>query len=501
MGEIRVRDYIEQVFYVKAQTREFNWKMPHQPLEQKEVCGTAFRLCYNKKTYFATCFHVIEDAFHIAIVSPVNGSEEFRCRVEWSCPDLDLAVIVPCEQKILHTRKKMGLRPWIFPFIRGNKIPGPNIGAVAYTVGFPLGQTHLKITKGVISGQQHGLFQTDAPVNGGNSGGPLVWDNRVIGITSSGYFFSQNVAYAIPVARLLRLIDYHEKHPSCSIIRFPRTWGASFAPPAVLVSSSSALDNSKDGGVEVREVFPRQLMSKTSIRKGDIILRIDGIPVSSLGEMPIQWMNQNTNIYNFFFHTYLGQEIRLDYLSGKKKRTESITILPETGVPYRRWIPEHETIPYIYFCGLVVVPFCQNIMSKRFKYLKLWENNTMDENPLLVDTKDADDPALLGFVRPKEWGTGRVFISNILKGSIVEKRHLIKIGDIIDTVNGVRVPTIEEARRALDRAMGGEKEIRITMQSGSSFRVLPRVVREEEARLEKIFNYTSAWDSQKKISR
>lgn len=139
-----------------------------------------------------------------------------------------------------------------------------------------------------------------------------------------------------------------------------------------------------------------------------------------------------------------------------------------------------------------MVPFCQNIMSKRFKYLKLWENNTMDENPL-VDTKDADDPTLLG--------GGRVLISNILKGSIIEKQHLIKIGDIMETINGRRVSTIEEAMRSLNRAMEKEDEIKIMMHSGSAFRILPRVVREEEERLVKIYNYTSAWDSYNKNLR
>jgi S1-C subfamily serine protease len=374
--------------------------------------------------------------------------------------------------------------------MKKKKIPGPNIGAVAYTVGFPLGQTHLKITKGIISGQQCGLFQTDAPINGGNSGGPLVWDNKIIGINSSGYFFSQNVAYAIPITRLLRLIDYHEEHPECSSIRFPRNWGASFAPPSALISSATH-DDSKDSGLEVRGVFPHQLLHGTSIRKGDVILRVNGIPVSSLGEMPVQWMSQNMNLYNFFFHLYLGQVVKIEYLSGKKKMTDKILVRPESDkIYYRQWNPEHEKIPHIYFCGMIIVPFCPNIMSKRFKFLKTWD--PMDENPVLMETKDADDPDLLRFMRPKEWGTGRLFVSNIVKGSIVEKRHLIKIGDIIETINKKHVSTIDEARRILLRAVeGGKDEIQIGMCSGSIFRITPKMVREEEERLVKIYTYTS----------
>lgn len=182
-------------------------------------------------------------------------------------------------------------------FYQGEKDSRTGYWRRVYTAGFPLGQTHLKITKGVISGQQCGLFQTDAPINGGYSGGPLVWNNKVVGINSSGYIFSQNVAYAIPITRLLSLIDHHDKHPASFLIRFPRNWGASFAPPSIYPVSH---DNDRNHGLEVRQVFPHQLLCGTSIKKGDIILRINDIPISSLGEMPIQWMSQSMNLYNFF---------------------------------------------------------------------------------------------------------------------------------------------------------------------------------------------------------
>ena len=42
------------------------------------------------------------------------------------------------------------------------------------TLGYPLGMNSLKLTVGIISGRQSNLFQTDAPLNPGNSGGPML---------------------------------------------------------------------------------------------------------------------------------------------------------------------------------------------------------------------------------------------------------------------------------------------------------------------------------------
>ena len=54
-------------------------------------------------------------------------------------------------------------------------------------LGFPFGgqQSNLKVTKGIVSGRNDGLIQTDAALNPGNSGGPLLSNGTVVGINAS----------------------------------------------------------------------------------------------------------------------------------------------------------------------------------------------------------------------------------------------------------------------------------------------------------------------------
>ena len=72
---------------------------------------------------------------------------------------------------------------------------GTNVLAVV----FPLGQNNLKLSQGIISGREDGLIQTTAPLNKGNSGGPLIMNNIVIGINASKVGNASNIGYAVPI--------------------------------------------------------------------------------------------------------------------------------------------------------------------------------------------------------------------------------------------------------------------------------------------------------------
>ena len=113
-------DYTDQVFLLRTQGRSFNWELPHRPIQtSSQSKGTAFYMKYKNKIHLITCFHCIDDSFYTTVSSPSMGSEEYRCRVKWICPELDLACleIDPTEKSkannnILHPKKF--LHPWTF---------------------------------------------------------------------------------------------------------------------------------------------------------------------------------------------------------------------------------------------------------------------------------------------------------------------------------------------------------------------------------------------------
>lgn len=515
MAESKVMvDYTHQVFLIRVRKRSFNWTMPHHPIEKSnQAMGTGFYLRYKKNIHLVTCFHVIKEAFLITISSPSIGSQEYPCRVRWICPRLDLAVLEIDYSKIasskdeknnlLHPRK--AFRAWEFSEQKG-RIEGPMIGEITTVLGYPLGQSNMKITSGILSGQQMGLYQTDAPINGGNSGGPLVWKERVIGINSSGYFLAQNIAYAIPVQSLLRLIDFHERHPSVYLIRFPRTWGMELCPPASQLlphSNSKNVCNNKDCGLEIKQVFRHQLMEHAPLKDTDILLRINGMPISALGELPLTWLNQRMTIHNYFHHIHLGQKIRLEYMSGNKKKTAVVIVAPESdAVRYREWYEEHEEIPYLYLAGIVLVPLAKNCIDMRYRLLKSIDDdkNEEEENPFLNPTVDSNDPTLIRWIQPQNWHKGRLLISNILNGGLLYDTHILKIGDLIETIDGTVVETIAQAKTIVDRLRRQNKDVRIETMKGNVIHLSPTIIASEEQKLATVYNYSLPEETTKKKS-
>ena len=76
-------------------------------------------------------------------------------------------------------------------------------GERLYTIGNPSGLVY-SVTSGVFSGERGSgderVLQTDAPINQGNSGGPLVTENgRVVGINSKVLSGAQGIGFAIPI--------------------------------------------------------------------------------------------------------------------------------------------------------------------------------------------------------------------------------------------------------------------------------------------------------------
>lgn len=83
-----------------------------------------------------------------------------------------------------------------------------------FTIGFPLSSTNIKITKGIISGYQDSLIQTDATLNDGNSGGPFVIFDiplqkyKVIGVNVSKLKGdAEKTGFVIPIYRFRILRD------------------------------------------------------------------------------------------------------------------------------------------------------------------------------------------------------------------------------------------------------------------------------------------------------
>jgi len=165
-------------------------------------------------------------------------------------------------------------------------------GDLAFAVGYPLGLDQT-LTMGVISGLgRSGLgdavedyIQTDAAVNSGNSGGPLLDSRgRLIGINTSilsGGMGGGNdgIAFAVPTRIMLYVADQLRKHGE---VKRGET-GAIFG--SLNAKRAGELGLRIVRGAVVADVAPGSPAERAGLRHNDVITRIQGRPVSNAGSI------------------------------------------------------------------------------------------------------------------------------------------------------------------------------------------------------------------------
>jgi S1-C subfamily serine protease len=139
--------------------------------------------------------HVVLYASQVQVQANQSG-EKVAATVESIGPGIDLAVLKLEDESLFDTRP---------PVPRARTLPDIKEPVMAY--GYPTGGTNLSITKGIVSRidfMPYGGFtsalriQIDAAINSGNSGGPAVSGDKMIGLAFSRLGGAQNIGYIIP---------------------------------------------------------------------------------------------------------------------------------------------------------------------------------------------------------------------------------------------------------------------------------------------------------------
>lgn len=172
-----------------------------------QAAGTGFII--SSDGYILTNKHVIEDASSISVVTD-DGNTHTDVEFIGTDPLNDVAII-----KIPHAEN--------LPTVKLGDSKTITIGQQVIAVGNTLGQYSNTVTAGIISGQNRSItatdnsggkaetltdmLQTDASINQGNSGGPLVnAAGEVVGINTAVATSANNLGFAIPIASVKGMV-------------------------------------------------------------------------------------------------------------------------------------------------------------------------------------------------------------------------------------------------------------------------------------------------------
>ena len=176
------------------------------------------------------------------------------------------------------------------------------IGDKVSAIGTPIGLEGT-LTAGIISSTDRKLqtvgnvFQIDAAVNSGNSGGPLIDQNmKVQAIVFAGMLQYQGLNFAIPVEYLKQILPYMYKSAALKEIKAAKDDDSKTEDedsslkvihPWLCAYGHTMRSGSKKTGLEVQYVMPGGAAALSGLSMGDVITEIDGNSVKTLEDFQI----------------------------------------------------------------------------------------------------------------------------------------------------------------------------------------------------------------------
>ena len=389
---------------------------PSQPQFQH---GIGSGVIISPDGYIITNNHVVEAATDVKVT--LSDRRMFPAKVIGTDPLTDLAVI-----KIEGSN---------FPNVPLGDSTELRAGQTVLAFGNPLG-FRFTVTRGIISAlnrpnpynddpRKPGLYiQTDAAINQGNSGGPLVnARGEVIGINTflispSGAF--SGMGFAIPTQIVQPVMD--------SLVRYGKVEhsyiGVSISD--VTPENSKFFDLKDANGAVVSQVQPDSPGANAGLKVGDVIVGLDGKNVTGAGELQAEVSAKRP-----------GTKVTLDVLRDGKSMNVPVT-LEELGTKNKR----------------------EELSASADNGKPRWGIGISD---LTSDVREQ--------IQAPADVKGAV-IQRVQPGSPAEDAGL-QPGDVIQSVNRQQTPTASDVQKALANVPKGQDAmVLVWANGGSSFRVL-----------------------------
>ena len=260
--------------------------------------------------YILTNQHVSGNKYSTSYVTLPNG-KEYNANVIWADEDIDISIIKINAKGL--TTANIG---------DSDKI---KVGNQVYAIGNPIGfEFQRTVTSGIISAKDRtikiedeqkltymeDLIQTDATINLGNSGGPLIKsDGTVIGINTVKITTAEGIGFAIPINIVKPIIS--------KIIEKGTFEEANIGIFAYDKEVIPYLDSNLkfDNGIYVAQVNIDGPASKSGLKEGDIITKIDNIELNKMSELR-----------SYIYLKSPNEEINLTVLRNNKKINISVKL-------------------------------------------------------------------------------------------------------------------------------------------------------------------------------
>lgn len=305
----------------------------------------------------ATCEHVISCSTQIVCSFMKYDMKKIPCKVICYHKELDFAIL----------RMEGDFTGEPFNIGSLNEIVN---GETCKTVGYPMNSLNLKTNVGSITAMEGTSIQIDSPLNSGNSGGPLIYKDKIIGITTSSLSGAENSNLALPMDFVYKWLN---KDLMKNVSEFEKLFenGRDLHTPELHITFSGSpknflITNVFEFSDYVNQLLPGELLefngikvdNNGNIKLNESIIKLESILSTIVPNEKLHFKIKNSNqVKDIEIIVKPYKKLGVDYLPEIKK--EHIKYKEIDGVYFVQLTMEHlikmkpDTFPFSLMARLV----------------------------------------------------------------------------------------------------------------------------------------------------
>ncbi|MGQ9603571.1 MAG: Do family serine endopeptidase [bacterium] len=385
-------------------SRLFGNLIPDLGPKRYEMPGYASGFIFDERGYVVTNHHVIKDAEEVIV--RLHDGREYEAEIVGSDVNTDIAVLkISGEDRL--------------PVVKLGDSDEIRVGDWALAVGNPFGRLEGTVTVGVISAKGRSalsimggtpalqdFIQTDASINFGNSGGPLVnIKGEAIGMNTAINPLGQGIGFAIPINLVKRVAEEIIRHGKVA-------WGyLGILPQEINRNLAETLGVEPKSGILVGSVVEASPADRAGLKQGDIIVKFDGEPVSNVDQFRLKVAEAG-----------VGKRVSIEFLRDGKRKKIEVTLGERPA---------------------------EVASGPRGEKGNKWLGLTVD-----------DLTGASGKQYAPEGVTSGVVVVRVEMGSGAEEAG-IRPGDVIDEINQINIENLRDYNRAIERIKDLSKPVRL----------------------------------------
>lgn len=444
----------ESIVKIFTTIRTYSYQEPWQAAGFEDLTGSG---CLIAGRQILTNAHVVSNAAYIE-VQRNNDPAKYPAEVVAIAHEVDLALL-----RVKDAKAFVGIEPLALG-------PLPELLDNVAVYGFPEGGQGLSITKGIVSRieetqyAQSGLdflaVQIDAAINGGNSGGPVIKDGKIVGVAMQTMTEAQNIGYLIPTPIIEHVLaDLRDGHYD----GFPDVGVYTQALYNHTLRAVIGLPES-ESGVYINEVSPGSAAAG-KLLAGDVILAVDGTTVANDGTVLMR-PGLRISADSLLAAHQVGDTATVTVWRQKRRIDIPLQLSSKCGDTSLVKSQEYDTEPEYYILnGLVLMPLSVN-------YLMSWGEKWQTEAPV----------SLLKYFEQSRGQAGEqvVFIGGVLKSEENSGYGTEVVNVRVVEINNQKITSFKEFAKRLDEALKTEKPLLLKNEDNTIIAVSPAEHRASE---------------------